>query len=207
MCHTFKFCIFNIPNWALIHKTHLQVTIDTEEDFSSSPFQLQQGPVEPSSGHLFGLMCTPQEKIGSSFAVKIYVLFFFFFPCALPFPPHTLYSMSILLSLGSSCHPPHPNMFYRPLKREAALLFWYQIINLFIFLPGLWAPVNDWLPPACSEMISRGIRYITSICFPPLSGMDDIADKHSFSGGGSPRLYNKCVLCSTILIVSSTWCR
>lgn len=41
--------------------------------------------------------------------------------------------------------------------------------------------MNDWLPLACSEMISRGIRYITSICFPALSGMDDIADKHSFS--------------------------
>lgn len=63
--------------------------------------------------------------------------------------------------------------------------------------------MNDWAPQACCDMISRGIKYIAGICFPPLSGSDDTADKYTSSKVEEPRQQNKYVLCSIILIASS----
>lgn len=94
-------------------------------------------------------------------------------------------------------------MFYYPLKHNAALLFWYWIIYLFSCLCCLWAPMNDWVPWACCDMISGGIKYIAGICFPPLSGSDDTADKYSSSKVEEPWQQNKYVLRFIILIASS----
>lgn len=85
------------------------------------------------------------------------------------------------------------------------MLHSFLILNyLFIFLCCLWAPMNDWVPRACCDMISGGIKYIAGICFPPLSGSDDAADKYSSPKVEEPRQQNKYVLCSIILIASSS---
>lgn len=63
--------------------------------------------------------------------------------------------------------------------------------------------MNDWVPQACCDMISGGIKYIAGICFPPLSGSDDTADKYTSSKVEEPRQQNKYVLCSIILVASS----
>lgn len=58
----------------------------------------------------------------------------------------------------------------------------------------------------CGPAVTRsqgGIEYIAGICFPPLSGLDDTADKYSPSKVEKPQQQNKCVLFSIILIVSS----
>lgn len=52
-------------------------------------------------------------------------------------------------------------------------------------------------------MISGGIKYIAGICFQPLSGWDDTADKYSSPKVEEPRQENKNVLCLVILIASS----
>lgn len=84
------------------------------------------------------------------------------------------------------------------------MLHSFLILNyLFIFPCSLWAPMNDWVPQACCDMISGGIKYIAGICFPPLSGSDDTADKYSSSKVGEPRQQNKYVFRSIILIASS----
>lgn len=84
------------------------------------------------------------------------------------------------------------------------MLHSFLILNyLFIFLGCLWAPLNDWVPWACCYMISGGIKYIAGICFPPLSGLDDTADKYSSSKVEEPRQQNKYVLHFIILIASS----
>lgn len=84
------------------------------------------------------------------------------------------------------------------------MLHSFLILNyLFIFLCCLWAPLNDWVPWACCYMISGGIKYIAGICFPPLSGLDDTADKYSSSKVEEPRQQNKYVLHFIILIASS----
>lgn len=84
------------------------------------------------------------------------------------------------------------------------MLHSFLILNyLFIFLCCLWAPMNDCAPWACHDMISGGIKYIASICFPPLSGSDDTADKYSSAKVEEPRQQNKYVLRFIILIASS----
>lgn len=60
--------------------------------------------------------------------------------------------------------------------------------------------MNNWAPPACCDMISGGIKYIAGICFPPLSGSDDTADKYSSTKVEALGQQNKSVLGSVILI-------
>lgn len=92
-------------------------------------------------------------------------------------------------------------MFYCPLKHNAPLLF---DIELFIYFPVL--PVSPYERLGASCLLRHdlgGYKYIASICFPPLSGSDDTADKYSSSKAEEPRQQNKYVLCSIILIASS----
>lgn len=89
--------------------------------------QLQGSEVAPRNNHLCGLLCTQQNKMGSSFAVKIYISLFLGFWCS-PSPCHTQcgYSSFFGQQLPSLTH----HMFYCPLKHNAPLLF---DIELFIY--------------------------------------------------------------------------
>lgn len=93
-------------------------------------------------------------------------------------------------------------MFYCPLNHNAPLLF---DTELFIYFPVL--PVNPYERLGAAGLLRHdlggGIKYIAAICFPPLSGSDDTADKYSSSKAEELRQQNKYVLCSIILIVSS----
>lgn len=93
-------------------------------------------------------------------------------------------------------------MFYCPLNHNAPLLF---DTELFIYFPVL--PVNPYERLGAAGLLRHdlggGIKYIATICFPPLSGSDDAADKYSSSKVEELRQQNKYVLCSIILIVSS----
>lgn len=92
-------------------------------------------------------------------------------------------------------------MFYCPLKHNAPLLF---DIEIFIYFPVL--PVSPYERLGAWGLLRhdlRGYKYIADICFPPLSGSDDTADKYSSSKVEEPRQQNKYVLRSIILIASS----
>lgn len=57
----------------------------SEEDMPVSPSLLRGSEVEPRNNRLSGLLCTQQGKMGSSFAVKIYISLFLGSWCS-PFP-------------------------------------------------------------------------------------------------------------------------
>lgn len=89
---------------------------------------------------------------------------------------------------SSSCRqelsPLTQHVLYCLLNRNAPLPS-----ELFIYFPPL-SPVKDRAPLGLLRYHLRGFKYIGCICFPPLSGSDDTADKRSSLRAEQPQQQN-----------------